>query len=161
MYSRAYLLAHFCFEELGKIPIIIGVVVSIEKGESVDWKQVNKRFSSHVEKITMQNGHFYAFGPGRDTTGDENLQWLIGANKAIRESYEKKNLSTYVDARDGKISRPSQSITKEDAERLVAFAFECLRAHRRSESLTNPVIFGPVESGTVEEGAYWAERRQS
>ena len=44
MFSRAYLLAHFCFEELGKIPIIIGAIGKLMAGEPVDWKKLKKRY---------------------------------------------------------------------------------------------------------------------
>ncbi|WP_369153810.1 AbiV family abortive infection protein [Burkholderia pseudomallei] len=161
MFSRAYLLAHFCIEELGKIPIIVGIVGNLKKGEKVDWKQANRRFSSHVEKIASHNGHSYAFGAKLDTVGNSDVQSLVAANQAIPKSYEKKNLSTYVDARDGKIFRPSEAIMQEDAVRLVASACECLRAHRRSENLTNPLIYEAIDSGTAEDGAYWNERERS
>lgn len=141
MYSRAYLLAHFCFEELGKIPIVVGVIGRLIEGEIVDWKKVKKRFANHEAKIASQNGHFYAFGLETDLAGDMDVQWLVHANKAVPESYDKKNLSTYVDVRDGKILRPSEGVTEGEATRLVGFAFECLRAHWRSEGLTNPIMY--------------------
>lgn len=89
MFSRAYLLAHFCIEELGKIPIIVGVAGSLVRGEKVDWKQANRRFSSHVEKIASQNGHSYAFGAKLDALGNSDVQSLVAANrgstKVVRE----------------------------------------------------------------------------
>lgn len=151
----------FCIEELGKIPIIVGVAGSLVRGEKVDWKQANRRFSSHVEKIASQNGHSYAFGAKLDALGNSDVQSLVAANRAVPKSYEKKNLSTCVDARDGKIFRPSEAIAQEDALRLVASACECLRAHRRSESLTNPLIDEAIDSGIAEDGVYWTERERS
>jgi len=145
MYSRAYLLAHFCFEELGKIPIVFQVAALLERGEQVEWKKVKKSFLNHEDKIASQNGHFYAFGRGSDFDNDDNLQWLINANRAVSESYMKKNLSTYVDARQGRMLRPASEIQKEDAEKLVSLASKCLRAHLRSESLTNPIIYEAEE----------------
>lgn len=152
MFSRAYLLAHFCIEELGKIPIVIGVIAQLTKGEPVDWKKVKKRFSNHEAKIESQNGHFYAFGLELDLVNDEDIQWLLSANAAVPESYDRKNLATYVDARNGKILQPSTSITEEAATKLVQFAFECLRAHWRSESLTNPLVY-EAEHGGSQHGA--------
>jgi len=141
MYSRAYLLAHFCFEELGKIPIVVGIIGQLVKGEVVDWKKAKKRFLSHEAKIAAQNGHFYTFGLEVDLVHDTDLKWLLDANKAVPESYDKKNLSTYVDAKDGKILKPGEAITEAEARKLVGFAFKCLRAHWRSESLTNPIVY--------------------
>lgn len=147
MYSRAYLLAHFCFEELGKIPIVVGVIGQLVKGEVVDWKKVKKRFSNHEAKIASQNGHFYAFGLEIDLIHDKDVQWLLNANKTVPESYDKKNLSTYVDTRGGKILRPVEAITEDEATKLVNFAFECLRAHWRSEGLTNPIVYEAQDEG--------------
>ncbi|HEK1010721.1 TPA: AbiV family abortive infection protein [Pseudomonas putida] len=153
MCSRAYLLAHFCIEELGKIPILIGAVLKLEKGEEIDWKSVKKRFTSHVEKISSQNGHFYAFGRSPELSGDKGIPWLLAANNAILESYNRKNLSTYVDVKGGKILQPSDAISNEDAMRLVSYAADCLNAHRRSEELTNPIIYKAHEDGRLWEDA--------
>ena len=38
-YARAYLLAYFACEELGKLPIIVGIVGTLMKTEAVDWKR--------------------------------------------------------------------------------------------------------------------------
>jgi AbiV family abortive infection protein len=145
MYSRAYLLAHLCFEELGKIPIVVGVIDTLKSGATVDWKKVKRRFSNHEEKIASQNGHLYAFGSEVNHAGGAGVQWLVAANRAVTESYQKKNLSTYVDARQGKILRPSDEISARAATELVALAFRCLRAHWRSEGLTNPIIYEAEE----------------
>lgn len=147
MYSRAYLLAHFCVEELGKIPIVVGAIGQLTKGAAVDWKKVKKRFSNHEAKIASQNGHFYAFGLEIDLVADKDIQWLLSSNKAVPESYSKKNLSTYVDAKDGRILRPIEAIGEDEATRLVNFALECLRAHWRSEGLTNPIVYEPHDEG--------------
>ena len=156
-YSRAYLLAHFCFEELGKLPILISVIAQLQREEAVDWKGVKRQLSSHVKKIAAQNGHLYAFGH-TDLSGDARLEWLLQANAAVPKSYDKKNLSTYVDVRNGNVVRPSKEINKEDAATLVKLAAECLRSHRRSEDLINPLIYEAVESGTAEMGDYWKDR---
>lgn len=141
MYSRAYLLAHFCIEELGKIPIIVGAIGSISKGEQVDWREVKKRFCNHASKIAAQNGHFYAFGLESDLLGDSDLKWLLEANRTVPESYRKKNVSTYVDVVDGKTLTPGNEIGALDAEQLVKFSSACLRSHSRSEHLTNPILY--------------------
>lgn len=141
MHSRAYLLAHLCFEELGKIPIVVGIIGSLLKGEEVDWRKVKKRFSNHEAKIASQNGHFYAFGLDADLCRNTDVHWLVNANKAVPKSYNKKNLSTYVDVKTDKILCPSESITEDEATNLVALAHECLRAHWRSENLTNPLLY--------------------
>ncbi|MNJ51636.1 hypothetical protein D3C77_469460 [compost metagenome] len=82
-------------------------------------------------------------------SGDKGVPWLVAANGAILESYNRKNLSTYVDVKGGNILRPSDAISNEDAVRLVGYAEDCLSAHRRSEELTNPIIYKAHEDGRV------------
>lgn len=141
MYSRAYLLAHFCIEELGKLPIVLGVVARVSNGKVVQWGKVKKRFCSHTEKIGSQNGHSYAFALGSDLTGNSGLEWLLNANKEISESYKKKNISTYVDVVNGKILSPREEVSKFDADKMLEFSMACLKSHERSESLTNPLVY--------------------
>jgi len=157
MYSRAYLLAHFCVEELGKIPIVVGVIGALAKGEVVDWKMAKRRFSNHEAKIASQNGHFYVFGVELDCLQDKDLEWLLKANSAVADSYNKKNMSTYVDAKDGKILRPIVAITEDEAAEIVAFAFDCLRAHWRSESLTNPILYDAQGNNSTDGASSRAE----
>lgn len=140
MFSRAYLLAYFCFEELGKIPIIVGAIARIELGETVDWKKLKKRFYNHTKKITSQNYHYYVFGLETDLQNNSDVEWLEKAKISVSSSFEKKNLATYVDAKNKKFLLPSEQITKDECEELVKFAFECLRAHWHSETLTNPIL---------------------
>lgn len=140
MFSRAYLLAHFCFEELGKIPIIVGAIVKSMKGESVDWRKLKKRFNSHTEKIASQNHHYYTFGLDLDLLRDTDLKWLRTAQEKVKKSYELKNLATYVDVDGKSFLLPQEQISESASKELLDLAFECLRAHWHSESLTNPVL---------------------
>lgn len=121
-------------------------ITKLAAGAAIDWRKVKKRFTTHEEKIASQNGHFYIFGLELDRSGNADIQWFVAANKAVPKFYEKKNLSTYVDTKDGKILRPNEAITEDDAKGLVALAFECLRAHWRSETLTNPILYEAHES---------------
>lgn len=140
MISRAYLLAHFCFEELGKIPIIVGAIAKNISTETVDWKKLRKRFYSHTEKIVSQNHHYYVFGLEADLLKDSDVKWLEKSQSTVDWSFKKKNLATYVDAQNGNFLLPSEQITQNECEELVKLAFECLRAHWHSETLTNPIL---------------------
>jgi AbiV family abortive infection protein len=141
MYSRAYLLAHFCIEELGKLPIIVGAVAKLTENESVDWKKVKKRFCSHKEKIGSQNGHFYTFSSSTDLENKSDVEWLISENKEVSEKYHKKNISTYVDVVNGRVLAPLDEIDIIDATKLIDYAVACIKAHEKSESLINPLIY--------------------
>lgn len=146
MYSRAYLLAHFCVEELGKLPMIVGLIAKKKNDEEVDWKKVNKRFCSHTQKIGSQNGHTYAFALDPDLCRDTDLNWLLDANKEIPETYRKKNASTYVDVENGDILSPLEVINESDSEKMLNYSSVCLLAHERSERLINPLIYEREES---------------
>lgn len=58
-YARAFLLAYFTCEELGKIPIVVGVIGRMLKNETVDWKKVKKRFRDHKAKVDSDDFHKY------------------------------------------------------------------------------------------------------
>ncbi|SEJ44611.1 abortive infection protein, AbiV family [Azotobacter beijerinckii] len=140
MFSRAYLLAHFCFEELGKIPIIVGAIGKLTTGESVDWRKLKKRFYSHTEKISSQNQHYYTFGLDLDLLEDTDLKWLNTAQQKVDKSFNLKNLATYVDVSGKSFLLPGEQISESASKELLDLAFECLRAHWHSENLTNPVL---------------------
>ena len=140
MFSRAYLLAHFCFEELGKIPIIVGAIGKLMAGESVDWKKLKKRFYSHTEKIASQNHHYYIFGLDVDLLRDTDLKWLSTAQEKVDKSFEFKNLATYVDVNGKNFLVPREQISESASKDLLDLAFQCLNAHWLSENLTNPVL---------------------
>lgn len=140
MFSRAYLLSHFCFEELGKIPIIVGAIGQISAGTTVDWKKLKKRFYSHMAKIASQNHHYYLFGLELDLLRNSDVKWLESAQATVERSFEKKNLATYVDVKAGAFLLPRKEITQSECTELVDLAFECLRAHWHAENLTNPVL---------------------
>ena len=150
MYSRSYLLAHFCIEELGKLPIIVGVIAKLTNEENIDWKKVGKRFRSHMEKIGSQNGHYYTFALDADPLRDSDLEWLLSANKKIPETYRKKNFSTYVDVVNGKVLAPQKEISALDTEDILKFASVSLQAHKRSEGLINPLIYKSGVEGQEE-----------
>ena len=140
MFSRAYLLAHFCFEELGKIPIIVGAIGKLTAGDSVDWRRLKKRFYSHTKKIASQNQHYYTFGLDVDLLRDTDLKWLEAAQQKVDKSFELKNLATYVDVNGKNFLLPREQISESASKELLDLGFECLRAHWHSENLTNPVL---------------------
>lgn len=140
MYARAYLLAYYCFEELGKIPIIVGAIGKLHAGEKVEWGKVKRRFYSHTSKIDSQNTHYYTFGLELDLLRSTDLAWLESARNTVTRSFDMKNLATYVDVKDGSVLIPREKIDRQDAEALLDLAFGCLKAHWHSECLTNPVL---------------------
>lgn len=138
--ARAYLLAYFACEELGKIPIVVGAIGCHLNSEVVDWKKIMKRFRDHKAKVESDDFHQYVFGIDLDPLCDSDLKWLEEAKSTSVARVETKNNSTYVDVHGRRIVSPLKVITKEHAEEMVERAFSSLRAHSQTECLTNPII---------------------
>lgn len=148
-FARSYLLAYFCCEELGKLPIIVGAVGRLQVGEVVDWKKVMKRFRDHKAKVNSDNTHHYMFGVDLDLINDSDLKWLADARSMAQDRVNLKNKSTYVDVQDSSTISPLKEISADHASKMLDRAFESLRAHWQSESLVNPILIealGKLES---------------
>ena len=137
-FARAFLLAYFCCEELGKIPIVVGVIGRRLRGEAIDWKHVMKRFRGHKEKIDSDDYHQYLFGIEPDPLRNTDLRWLENAMDTAQSHVDKKNQSTYIDFDQSTVLSPLDQITKEDAAIMIERSFSSLRAHWHAECLTNP-----------------------
>lgn len=146
-FARAFLLAYFSCEELGKIPIVVGVIGRLLRNETVDWRKITKRFRDHKQKIGSDDFHQYVFGIEPDLLRDSDLKWLEAANMASTDRVGWKNNSTYVDFQDGSVISPLKQITKEQAFEMLKRAFISLRAHWHTECLTNPLF---VSANTFE-----------
>lgn len=139
-HARAYLLAYFACEELGKLPIIVGVVGNRIMNKPVNWKKALKRLRDHEAKVNSDNFHQYVFGKELDLLGDSDIKWLEEACIKVKQTVLLKNHSTYVDVSGRKIISPKDAITKDDATTMIERAFESLRAHWYAEKLVNPLL---------------------
>ena len=138
--ARAYLLAYYSCEELGKLPIIVGVVGRLTAGEVVDWKKVMKRFRDHKAKVDSDDTHHYMFGIELDLLRDTDLKWLEDARNQSAGRVILKNKATYVDVIDGQVALPLEEVKGEHASKMLERAFESLRAHWNAERLVNPIL---------------------
>lgn len=139
-YARAFLLAYFTCEELGKIPIVVGVIGRMLKNETVDWKKVKKRFRDHKAKVDSDDFHQYFFGVEVDLLRDSDLKWLDAARAASKDRVNQKNNSTYVDVQGVAVTSPLEQIIKEQSVEMLERSFQSLRAHWQAESMTNPIV---------------------
>lgn len=144
-YARAFLLAYFTCEELGKIPIIVGVIGRLLKNEVVDWKKTIRRFRDHKAKVDSDDFHQFVFSTELDLLYDSDLKWLEEAKKISTDRVKRKNNSTYVDFQSDAVISPLQQITKEQSVEMLERAFSSLRAHWQAERLTNPIVFAHLE----------------
>jgi AbiV family abortive infection protein len=154
-YARAYLLAYFSCEELGKIPIVVGVIGRHLKSEAVDWNKTMKRFRNHKAKVESDDFYQYVFGIELDLLHDSDLKWLEEAKSVSADRVNRKNNSTYVDVVGRKRASPLMEITKEHAKEMVERAFSSLRAHWHAECLTNSIVkmANPAVQGTLRDKA--------
>jgi AbiV family abortive infection protein len=146
-----YLLAHFACEELGKIPIVVGVVGRLLKDEAVDCRAAMKRFRDHKAKIDSDDFHHYVFGIELDLLRGTDLKWLEEARAMSADRVNLKNNSTYVDIRGTNVISPLDKITEDHAKEMLQRALSSLRAHWHAECLTNPVVIaanGALGAGT-------------
>lgn len=150
-YARAYLLAYFSLEELGKIPIVVGAIGQIIQGNEVNWDRIRKRFRNHKAKVESEDYHHYIFGIEPDLLRNSDVKWLDSQFKKSREKVDMKNKSTYVDVIDGDIIMPAKQISPDDAVELIEKAFDALKTHWNSELLTNPIVV--VDNGVNSAGA--------
>ena len=139
-HARAYLLAHFACEELGKLPIIVGIVGSLMKNEVVDWNKAMKRLRDHKSKVDSDDFHQYVFGRELDLLADSDLEWLKEARAKATQRVELKNNATYVDVSGTSVVSPMDAITSDDATKMIERAFDSLRAHWQAETLINPLL---------------------
>lgn len=149
-YARAYLSAYYTMEELGKLPMIVGATAKKMNGEDVDWKKLRKRMNSHMTKVEAEIHHHYVWG--LDVCPENtDVDWYENKTKEVKKIYAKKNSSTYVDVVDGRIVNPVEVITEKESEAAINEAFEFLKAHWKSETMSNPKLksepVGPHNSG--------------
>lgn len=138
-YARAYLSAYFTMEELGKLPMVVGAIGRLLTNQEVDWKKLQKRFTSHTRKIESEIFHHYVFGID-PSPFDKDVEWYENRIEQVQLIYAKKNEATYVDVVDGEIIDPIERISKQDSQKAIEEAFEALKAHWTSELITNPKL---------------------
>ncbi len=139
-YARAYLLAYFACEELGKIPIVVGVISKLMQGKKVDWAHVKRRFRDHKAKVESEDHHHYVFGLESDLLNNSDVKWLAEQKSRLFAKVNKKNMATYVDTIKGNVLLPLKEISSAEAKELIARTHDSLKAHWQSESFSNPVI---------------------
>jgi AbiV family abortive infection protein len=147
-YARGYALAHMACEELGKLPILFGIIQRLKAGESVDWKESWKRIRSHESKIYQFQGVAELFLQMRRDSGllehelDDLLRQLEIALSRKHDFGTHRNAALYTDIKDGEFVRPSSRVSYDDAKAALTIAeFHITIADR---------MFSPSESKVLE-----------
>jgi len=118
-FARSYTLSHLAREEFSKCFILYRPIVDLIIGNQIDWKKTRRRYRSHKDKlITDRATTLHLFGNELEKKGIKKKELFSG----IEKSNEWKNISLYVDWSNDKFIMPSDSFSKEKAERNLEIA---------------------------------------
>jgi AbiV family abortive infection protein len=128
--SRAYALAYMACEEVGKLPILLGVATKLALGVPVDWKQTKKRFHSHSSKASQFFGLarampmlLEAVASGQKTVDGEQVMQRAAVGVVIGPVlFESRNAAVYCDFAKGKFVTPAEQIDEEMADTMLQYA---------------------------------------
>ena len=137
--ARAYGLAYFACEEMGKLPEFIRAFEMLLSGRKVDWRQVRRTFRNHETKalnsFTMAKALDLFVPPeGEDLTITPSVVFgTLNAYHETRRSFAKvtrREEAFYCDLHNKEFRRPSAVITPNDAQGLITIARTQVRAAR-------------------------------
>jgi AbiV family abortive infection protein len=121
-YARSYTLAHIAREEISKCKILYAAGRRLISGVEVDWKLTMRRLRDHKAKLrqeTVHNSFLVALAGDKELLG----QMLSAVEYSSVKRNDDKNNSLYVGIdSDGKITNPTQIITRDLAERTIKLA---------------------------------------
>jgi AbiV family abortive infection protein len=127
--ARAYGLAYFACEELGKLPELASVVEKLLAGKRPDWKKVNKAMVNHDAKAL--NSFLAArtldlIVPGEDDEIHKDHAQMLGrtilAAHDLRRSFSKirrREEAFYVDVGRGQFELPSGLISRKETVEMI------------------------------------------
>jgi AbiV family abortive infection protein len=123
--ARAYFLAHIACEELGKLPILTALAVSVWMETEVDWATVDRALRSHGAKIKQVLFMDSLQGESGFREGTEAYEADL---RRLRTYTDMKNASLYSFHVDGRFLRPNDGIPCEMFDSLRGLAEGRLRA---------------------------------
>jgi AbiV family abortive infection protein len=111
-------LSHLAREETSKCIILLSTGIDIIREKEVDWKSVLRKLVDHKEKLAQEISLLSIFA---SAAGDEekSKEMINYARAFAKVRNNKKNSSLYVGFSEGKISIPSEEISKEQAHRTI------------------------------------------
>jgi AbiV family abortive infection protein len=139
--ARAYYLAHIACEEIGKLPILTALAVSVWINAPIDWTRIDRALRSHETKIKqvlfMDSLHQGRSIKEQDELYEEDV-------KRLRAYTDLKNASLYSFLMSGRFLRPNDEMTCEAFDslrslaesRLTAFEAEHLQPFRGEGGMT-------------------------
>lgn len=134
-FARAFTLAHLSSEELAKLPFLAWVGITLVKGESIDWKKLDKRLRSHRTKL---KGLLFVdfLGMSVDQTTKE-IKAHPETISRVELFNELKNVSLYASLYQGELCNPNTAITQSLAEQMLTAAKNRFELYSEIESVTH------------------------
>jgi AbiV family abortive infection protein len=123
--ARAYYLAHIACEEMGKLPILTGLAVSVWTKAPIDWARIDRALRSHEAKIKqvlfMDSLHGDHSLKERDELYEQDV-------RRLRTYTDLKNSSLYSFHMSGRFLRPNNEMTCKAYDSLRSLAGSRLKA---------------------------------
>jgi AbiV family abortive infection protein len=123
--ARAYFLAHIACEELGKLPVLTTLAVSLRMGHPVDWRKIDRVLRSHEGKIKQVLFMDSIVGQGGLEEGVRSYEEDVAR---LRMYTDMKNASLYSFHTGGGFGTPQREIPCEVFDSLRGLAAGRLRA---------------------------------
>ncbi len=117
--ARAYYLAHIACEELGKLPILTALAVSVWMKADIDWAKIDRALRSHGYKIKQVLFMDSLQGESGLRAGTEAYDADV---KRLRMYTDMKNASLYSFYTDGRFLQPNDVITCEMFDKMRRLA---------------------------------------
>ena len=119
--ARSYVLAHLACEELAKLPLIYSIRLELSIGTEIDWKSINRRLSSHEEKLKSIAFFDYLNNIGLVENSQSESQYKAQLN-FVKKFNLIKNVGLYAGKLEGKVIAPSQAFSRELVESMLNLA---------------------------------------
>jgi AbiV family abortive infection protein len=134
-FPRSFALAHLACEELAKLPILNTAALNLLIGEKNDWRKINRRLTSHTEKLQVSAGMDYMWDEVHPD--DSDVHQYEKDLRSIPDFNNFKNGSLYSGFFREVFVQPSELIDKGLSENMVRLTNSRLvryREHERSFS---------------------------
>lgn len=133
-YARSFALAYAAAEELGKVPLLFGAATRLQLGMRVDWKRVRTSYRNHDYKarnLAFSDAYrLVAEDKGRLLTMQEAAALVAAVASSAKDLPEARMRALYSGFEGGKFIDPSEAITADHADFMIAVAADELADHK-------------------------------
>jgi AbiV family abortive infection protein len=123
--ARALYLAHVACEELGKLPILCALAVSVHMGHEIDWKRIDRALRSHEAKFKQVLFEDSLHVPGDWAAGLEAYEKDL---ELLRAYLDVKNSCLYSFNLDGSFFQPNVEVPCDHFDSFEGLAHNRLAA---------------------------------